>query len=438
VSPLFSRAEFAGRIASARAAMAEVGAELLLVDHAEFLAWLSGYTVSETIYRAAFLPRAGEPWFVLHELDSGPCRDACWFADIVGFPDTAEPHAVMAEEIRRRGFAKARIGADHASYGFTAATRDRFAALLPEARFFDLPRASDLLRAVKSPAEIAWMARAAKIADKAMAAIGARAQPGLSPRAAAAIASACFLESGADTGETGPIVPGVSNLEFLHGVITDRPLVDGDILHVELVPKVRNYSARLMRPVLIGDDRCELAPLARRLVELQDRQFEAMRPGALACDVDAVLREAVLAEGLRPACDNVKRLYARTLRAHVPHQRLLARIPAGCPLAPRAGDGVPHVCLRRRPRLQRNGHRRRGRCRTADENSSQCPCNGPLAESPAELWRKCHHCRNVDRQRRRSAERRMSNEAFSVSLLRPSFEPRYETIAVTGDRSGAP
>lgn len=41
--------------------MAEVGAELLLVDHAECLAWLTGYTVSETMYRAAFLPRDGEP-----------------------------------------------------------------------------------------------------------------------------------------------------------------------------------------------------------------------------------------------------------------------------------------------------------------------------------------------------------------------------------------
>jgi len=318
VSPLFPREEFAARVAKARAAMAEAGAELLLVDHAEFLAWLTGYTVSETMYRAAFLPRQGEPWFVLRELDAGPCRDACWFSDVVGFPDTAEPQAVMAEELRRRGFAKARIGADHASYGFTAATRDRFAALLPDVRFIDLPRASDLLRAVKSPAEIALIAEAAGIADKAMAAIAAQARPELSPSAAAAIAAASFLENGADTGETGPILPGVGDHEFLHGVMTADPLADGDILHVELIPKRRNYGARLMRPVLIGADRRGLSPLAERLVALQDRQFAAMRPGALACEVDAVLREAVLAEGLRPAYDNVTGytlgLYGRTPR----------------------------------------------------------------------------------------------------------------------------
>ncbi|CAD5257062.1 Xaa-Pro dipeptidase [Bosea sp. 62] len=318
MSPLFPREEFAGRVAQARAAMAEVDAELLLVDHAEFLAWLTGYTVSETMYRAAFLPREGEPWFVLRALDAGPCRDACWFADIVGFADAAEPHEVMAGEIRRRGFAQAAIGADHASYGFIAAARERFAGLLPEARFVDLPRASDLLRAVKSPAEIALIAQASRIADKAMAAIAAQARPGFSPRAAAAIAAACFLENGADTGETGPILPGVGDHEFLHGVMTGRPLAEGDILHVELIPKVRNYGARLMRPVLIGADRRGLAPLAARLVALQDKQFATMRPGALACEVDAVLREAVLAEGLRPVYDNVTGytlgLYGRTPR----------------------------------------------------------------------------------------------------------------------------
>lgn len=318
MTPVFPREEFAGRVEKARAAMAVAGADLMIVDHAECLAWLTGYTVSETMYRAAFLPREGEPWFVLRELDAGPCRDACWFADIVGYPDTAEPHRVMAREIGRRGFAAARIGADHGSYGFTAATRDRLASLLPDADFVGLPGASDLLRAVKSVAEIDLIAQAAGIADKAMSAIADRARPGLSPRAAAAIAAACFLENGADTGETGPILPGIGDHEFLHGVMTGQPLSAGDVLHVELIPKVRNYGARLMRPVLIGADRRGVAPLAERLVALQDRQIAAMRPGAVAGDVDAILREGVLAERLRPVYDNVSGytlgLYGRTPR----------------------------------------------------------------------------------------------------------------------------
>ena len=44
----------------------------------------------------------------------------------------------------------------------------------------------------------------------------------------------------------------------------------------------------------------EIAPqrtrLAQRLIEIQDRQFEAMTPGARTVDVDAMTRRAMLEE----------------------------------------------------------------------------------------------------------------------------------------------
>ena len=43
---------------------------------------------------------------------------------------------------------------------------------------------------------------------------------------------------------------------------------------------------------------------AERLVALQDRQIDAMRPGADARMADALLRDAVLAEGLRDVYTN--------------------------------------------------------------------------------------------------------------------------------------
>src|SRR5262245_46044599 len=106
--------------------MVTADVDLLLVDHAELLAWLTGHTVSETMYRAALLPREAAGWLVLRELDTVPCRAASWFDDIVGFADSADPVTVIAAEIARRGYASRRIGADFCSYGFTAST---FAAL---------------------------------------------------------------------------------------------------------------------------------------------------------------------------------------------------------------------------------------------------------------------------------------------------------------------
>ncbi|WP_342363650.1 Xaa-Pro peptidase family protein [Terrarubrum flagellatum] len=316
---MFKRAEFERRVALTRRAMDEAGVDLLIVDHSEMLAWLTGFTISEAMYRAAFLPREGAPWYALRDLDADICRRGCWFDDITGFADSDDPHTVMAQLMEQRGFKASRVGADFNSYGFTAATRERFAALLPQAAFVDLRGVSDSLRMAKSRAEIEILQRASGIADIAMEVVRAKIGAGDSARDAAAIAAAAFLKSGADNGDTGPIVRGNGDHEFLHAAMNSDALGDGDILHVELVPKVRNYSARLMRPILIGSDKNGLEETSARIIALQDRQIAAMRPGVVAREVDAILREGMLREGLRARFDNVSGyalgLYGRTSRA---------------------------------------------------------------------------------------------------------------------------
>jgi Xaa-Pro dipeptidase len=315
---MFSRAEFDRRIALARDAMASSGADLLLVDSGELLAWLTGYTVSETMYRAAFLPREGEVWFCLRALDEAPCREKSWIADVTGFADADEAQAAVAASIRDHGFGKARIGLDSNSYGLSAATFMRLSQLLPDATFVPMPGLSDSLRWVKSEEEIAVLRQASAIADKGMAEIARQAKPGITTRDAAAIASGVFLREGADTGEVGPIVKASGSHEFLHGVFKTETIGEGDVLHVELIPRVDNYGARMMRPIVVGSPSAALAAAAEKLVELQDRQIAAMKPGAIARDVDAIMRQGAIDAGLRPVYDNVTAytlgLYTRTPR----------------------------------------------------------------------------------------------------------------------------
>ncbi len=315
---MFSRAEYDRRIALAREAMASSGADLLLLDSGELLAWLTGYTVSETMYRAAFLPREGDAWFCLRALDEAPCREKSWITDVVGFADIDEAQAAVAASVLDHGFGKARIGLDTNSYSMSAATFMRLQALLPDATFVPMPGLSDSLRWVKSGEEIAVLAQASEIADKAMAEIARSAKPGMTTRDAAAIASGVFLREGADTGEVGPVVKASGSHEFLHGVFKTEAIEEGDVLHVELIPRVGNYGARMMRPIVVGTPSADLNAAAEKLVALQDRQIEAMKSGAIASDVDAIMRQGALDAGLRPVYDNVTAytlgLYTRTPR----------------------------------------------------------------------------------------------------------------------------
>jgi Xaa-Pro dipeptidase len=172
---MFPRDEYHWRIAKARRAMASADVDLLLlVDCGVLLAWLTGYTVSETMYRAAFLPRDGNPWFVLRALDEAPCREKTWIEDVVGFADADDPHSVIAENVRARGFAGARIGVDTHSPCHSAATHAKLAARLAGTEIVPMPGLSESLRWVKSTAEIGVLQQAAVIADNAMLAIRLR------------------------------------------------------------------------------------------------------------------------------------------------------------------------------------------------------------------------------------------------------------------------
>lgn len=312
-------AEYAWRVAKARAQMAQANCDVLLLDSGESMAWISGYTVSETCYRGVFLPRKAAPWVVLRDLDIAPCREGGWMSDVVGFADTASPEAVMAETLQQRGFGAARIGIDFNSIGFNPMRMKTLADGLPQATLVNMPGVTESLRWIKSEFEIGLIAQAASAADAAMAAIVAAATPGFTSREAAALAAATLLHAGADSGVTGPILRSSGPHEFLHGLFRAEQLASGDVLHVELVPTVQNYGARIMRPIVLGQPSPRQQEVATQLLALQDAQIDAMRPGAVASDVDQIMRQGALDAGLRQNYDNVTAytlgLYSRTPRA---------------------------------------------------------------------------------------------------------------------------
>lgn len=315
---MFSRTEFERRVACLRTEMARHDVDAMIVDHTEFMAWLSGYLVSETLYRGMIVPREGEPWIILRKIDEDACRRTSWIGNVVGFGDSEDPVGVFADVLRKQGLAHGRIGADFNSYGFTAAVKERYEALLPGIRFTSLLGISDRLRTSKSQAEIDVLARAAAIADDTMADIANAMKTGESARSAYALAASQFVLRGADSGDVGPIVKAHADYEAVHGGLTADPLDDGDILNVELIPRVAGYSSRLIRPICVGRPSASMERAAERLIAIQDQQLAAIRPGRAARDIDAILRDRVLEQGLRSPFTNVSGytlgIYGRTQR----------------------------------------------------------------------------------------------------------------------------
>lgn len=299
----FSRDEYARRLAAVRTKMRERGAEVVLLDEAEHLCWLTGFDRSATRYQVGVIPLDADPVVLLRSLDEPSFLERSWVRDYVTFADWEEPVEVLARTLAQRGWAARRIGLELDSNYLTVRRWQAITAALPRATFVDVGEVLRELRLRKSPEEVAYLRQAAAIADRAIDAAVAAAGEGRGEREAAIAASRTFLELGADTARAGIITSGRRS-SSLHGVLGKRRLERGDILHLELVPQVRGYSARIMRPTVIGAPSPAQADAARVLVDVQDRQLAAMKPGARADEIDAICRDGVLKAGLRDRYEN--------------------------------------------------------------------------------------------------------------------------------------
>jgi Xaa-Pro aminopeptidase len=300
----FSPKEYADRVAALRHRMETAGVEVCLLDEIEPMTWISGYGSSLNRWRCVGVPLDAEPFFLIRALDATPCRQRTWIKDIPTYRDWEDPMPVLSAALESRGLSKARVGLDFNSYGLSVRRFESLRATLPQAQIVDIGPVVNELRLIKSTAEITLLRRASIIADEAMRRAAAVCVPGGSQRDAARVAVSTYVELGADPSPAGPISAG-TGWDFLHGHLSDAPLSAGDVVHIELTPRIAGYSARIMRCVSLGRPSPSLAAAAETLIALQDKQIAALTPGAVAAEVDAVLRDGVIRSGLRPSYDNI-------------------------------------------------------------------------------------------------------------------------------------
>lgn len=299
----FSESEYENRLRLVREKMSHAGADVLLVDCVEHMTYLFGYSPPAAIYQAALLPVVGPPVAIVRALDASTFVEQSWLTDTILFRDWENPIDVLVQAFHERGWANSSIAVEFDSHFMPVKRFRSIERGLPEATFVDFSNVIWEIRLLKSDAEIACLRRAARIADNSIMAAINKSGEGVPERECAAAIYAEAMRTGADNTRLMLMAAGKRS-DSLHGRLGDHVLESGDILHTELVPTFRGYGARVMRSTSIGAPDDVTASIAGQLIELQDRQFETMRPGAIAGDVDKILRESVIAAGLRKTYEN--------------------------------------------------------------------------------------------------------------------------------------
>jgi Xaa-Pro dipeptidase len=300
----FTKAEYEARWAKTREAMAAAHADILIVDCVEHMNYLFGYSPPAAIYQPAVLPLEGDPFAVVRVLDQPTFDEQSPGAASIPFEDWDDPLEVLAASLRERGWAGKRVAVELDSHFLPVGRFEAMRRKLPDATFVDFSGRLRVIRLFKSPAEIDLMRRVSRIADLGMQAAIDAAGAGVNERDCAAALYAAVMKAGGDSMRSALMASGSRTSSF-HGRLGHHVLERGDLLHVESIPLLLGYGARLMRSTVIGTPSPEQNATAARLIALQERQFEAMVPGARASEVDAVLRSAVLAEGLRRDYRNI-------------------------------------------------------------------------------------------------------------------------------------
>ncbi|WP_413990671.1 M24 family metallopeptidase [Labrys okinawensis] len=302
--PPFPAEEYRSRLTALRGIMAERQIDLLIINQFEHINYFGGYWSTGSMYHGLLVPLDGEPVAVFRALDVGVFNELSWLSQCVPFGDDENPVKVIADTIVARGYGSSVVGLERDSNYLSVLRAQELEALLPDATMADFSGVMWEMRQVKSHLEIDYLRVAAQICDRATVAAFEAAKPGVNEREVFAAMTSEAWRCGADNGLVAVMSAGPRS-GMLHQPLGDRRLADGDIVHVEPVPQFRGYTSRAQRPKSIGAPTDEQIRTAEKLIEIQDEQYRAMRPGAEAKEIDAIVREGVLSAGLRESYGNI-------------------------------------------------------------------------------------------------------------------------------------
>jgi Xaa-Pro aminopeptidase len=174
---------------------------------------------------------------------------------------------------------------------FAKLLRDKF----PKAEVKDLSLIIDLLRAIKSPREIALIRRASQIAGLALMEAMRCTKPGVYEYQLDAAARYVFLVNGARLeGYRSITAAGTDNIFNMHYYRNTAELKDGDFLLMDYAPDYRYYTSDVTRMWPVNG---KYSPWQRELLgfvlEYRNAIIKRIRPGVTATAIQAEAKTAM-------------------------------------------------------------------------------------------------------------------------------------------------
>ena len=299
---MFSAQEYDTRPKAARRELKRSQLAALLVFAQESHYYLFGYDGGGYVFfQCAVLSADEQPVTLLcRRPDVAQARDTSSIEDIIVWLDSegANPAQTLHRILADKGLKGERIGIETDSFGLTGRNYQRVHDAL--CADFELVEASYVvrqLRLIKSEAEIEVLRNAGALADAAIDAVVATAQPGVLDARLCAAALSAILAGGGDVPPAGPLVNSGSRAVYGRGVGGPRPISDHDQILVELAATYRRYNCCIERSITVGKPSARQRDLHALVEDTLAQMLSAFRPGVELGCIDEIHRARLDAAG---------------------------------------------------------------------------------------------------------------------------------------------
>jgi Xaa-Pro aminopeptidase len=294
----FPLEEYAERIERVRAVMRERELDALVVCSPENVCYLIGLDhLGYFAFTAVILGLEGPPAIVIRAMEQPTLDVQAPGCVPFTYGDEDDPADRVVAAVRQAGAAGIELGGMY----LPVAVWDRIRAAARGVRWADASELVEGVRAVKSPAEIEHVRRAAGMSDAALKAGLEVARAGASERDVSAAVHHELVRSGSAHPGFVPLIRSADTLPLEHVTWSDRRLEHGDTLFCELSGCSARYHAPVSRMAYVGAPPAGSADAAAVVAAGLDAILSALRPGASGGGVYDAWQAAMDAGLGRPA-----------------------------------------------------------------------------------------------------------------------------------------
>lgn len=274
----FAADEYARRVERARASLAAAGIDAMIVTGPENIFYLTGQqTPGYYTFQALVLPVAGDPVFVIRQLEYFNFIANTYISDAQVYGDGDNPIDVLARVLAQKGLTGKRIALEKRGWFLPIAVYETLAERLGP--IADASGIVEALRAVKSAAEIDKIATAAGYVDAGMRAGLAAVREGNTENTLVAAMMGAAIAAGSEYVGMEPLVSAGPRTGVPHGTWRRRALERHAPAFLEMAACHDRYHAALMRSAWIGEAPAQALEMEKVCQEALAAALDAIRPG---------------------------------------------------------------------------------------------------------------------------------------------------------------